>query len=299
MRTLPEALDHRVLLTDGSLAPQVRAHGLDLKRDLFGARDCIEALNLTRARLLRDIHIAYLEAGADVIRTNTLQAGPLTLARHGLGESAFCINFSAAEIACEAVDSVAGNGRRRFVLGVVRDHGWDAAPKAVEQAVATQVEGLVAGGVDGIALDLLAGTGRTRMFLRGAHLAKKRLRARAPILLQRMGSGPEFSEQMRALADGEIRHRHGPARHDEPGHDRGHRGQADWIESAILEERVNLVGGAGTPDDTAALDALLRARAEDGLRPATERHRGEALDEIEPASSTLYPVREPAAASRH
>ncbi len=277
MRSLPGALDHRVLLTDGSLARRVRTHDLDLDRDLFGARDCIEALNLTRAPLVRDTHIAYLEAGADVIRTNTLEAGPLSLARHNLGESAFCINYSAAEIACEAIDSVPGHGRRRFVLGVVRDQGWDAAPKDIEDAVSIQAEGLLAGGVDGIALDLLAGTGRTRMFLRGAQLAKQRLGARAPIFLQRIAGGAEFSDQMCALADGVIRIRHGQA------------GRSRWLETAILKERVNLVGGGDTPADTATLDALLRSRAEDGLRPATEWHRGDALDQVEPASSTLYP----------
>jgi hypothetical protein len=262
MRTLSEALDRRVLLCDGSLARQLRAHDLDQARDLLGVPDGIEALSLTRARLLRDLHIAYLEAGADVVRTNTLAASPLTLQRFELGESAFYINYSAAEIACEAVDSLPGQGRRRFVLGVVRDQGWDQAPKAIEDAVSVQVEGLLAGGADGIALDLLAGTGRARMFLTGARRAKERLGASAPVLLQRNPGGAEFSEAMRALADGVIDFRHGPAAPDR-------RARGDWLEAAIQEERINLLGGGDTPADTARLDAALRAQAEDGLRPAT------------------------------
>ena len=82
---------------------------------------------------------------------------------------------------------------------------------------------------------------------------------------------------MLALADGVIRFRHGQA------------GRANWLEGAILDQRVNLVGGGDTPADTAALDALLRSRAEDGLRPATEWRRDEAPDQVAPASSTLYP----------
>ncbi len=284
MRTLREALDHRVLLSDGSVARRIRASDLDVERDFLGApADCLAALNLTRARLLRQVHTAYLEAGADVIRTNSLEASPLSLARHGLGESAFYINYSAAEIACTAVDSVPGRGRRRFVLGVVRDQGWDVAPKIIEQAIATQVEGLLAGGADGIALDLVPGTGRTLMFLRGARLAKERVAAQAPVFLQRTGGGTEFSARMTALADGVIRYRHGVA------------GRATWVADAILKERVNLVGGGDTPQDTARLDGLLRGRAEDGLRPATEWRRGAAHDEAEPASSTLYPEFEPVA----
>ena len=286
MRTLSEALDHRVLLCDGSLARQLRAHDLDQARDFLGVPDGIEALSLTRARLLRDLHIAYLEAGADVVRTNTLAASPLTLARFDLGESAFCINYSAAEIACEAVDTVPGQGRRRFVLGVVRDQGWDQAHKVIEDAVSVQVEGLLAGGADGIALDLLAGTGRARIFLTGARRAKERLGARAPVFLQRIPGGAEFSEAMHALADGIIDYRHGPAAPE--------RARREWLEAAIQEEWINLLGGGDTPADTARLDAALRAQAEDGLRPVTAWRRDPARDETEPASSTLYPELEPA-----
>ncbi len=287
MRTLSEALDQRVLLCDGSLARQLRAHDLDQARDFLGVPEGIEALSLTRARLLRDLHRTYLEAGADVVRTNTLAASPLTLARFDLGESAFCINYSAAEIACEAVDSVPGQGRRRFVLGVVRDQGWDEAPKVIEEAVSVQVEGLLAGGADGITLDLLAGTGRARVFLVGAQRAKQRLGARAPVFLQRNPGAAEFSEAMFALADGIIDYRHGPAAP-------GSRARGDWLETAIAEEWINLLGGGDTPADTARLDAALRAQAEDGLRPVTAWRRDPARDESEPASSTLYPEMEPA-----
>lgn len=287
MRNLAEALDRRVLLWDGSLARQLRAHDLDEARDFLGAPEGIEALNLTRARLLRDLHIAYLEAGADVVRTNTLAASPLTLQRFDLGESAFCINYAAAETACEAVDAVPGQGRRRFVLGMVRDQGWDEAPKAIEAAVSVQVEGLLAGGADGIALDILAGTGRARIFLKGAQRAKQRLGAGAPVFLQRSSGGGKFSEAMLALADGVIDYRHGPAL-------QAQRARGDWLEAAIQEEWINLLGGGGTPDDTARLDTALRAQAEDGLRPTTAWRRDPARDESEPASSTLYPELEPA-----
>ncbi len=287
MRSLSEALDRRVLLCDGSLARQLRAHDLDERRDFLGMADGIEALSLTRARLLRDLHIAYLEAGADVVRTNTLAASPLTLQRYDLGESAFCINYSAAEIACEAVDTVPGGRRRRFVLGVVRDQGWDEAPKAIEDAVAVQVEGLLAGGADGIALDMLAGTGRARVFLIGARRAKQRLGSGAPVFLQRNPGGAEFSGAMQALADGVIDYRHGPAAP-------GSRARGDWLEAAIQEDRINLLGGGDTPADTARLDAGLRAQAEDGLRPVTAWRRNPARDETEPASSTLYRELEPA-----
>lgn len=280
MRTLREALDKRVLLGDGSAQRRLRAHDLDLTRDLYGAEGCIDVLNLTRAPLVRDVHIAYLEAGADVIRTNTLEASPLTLHAHGLAEDAFCINYSAAQIACEAVDSVPGRGRRRFVLGLVRDQGWDVPPATVEDAVLVQVEGLIAGGVDGVALDIVPGTGRSRMVLRGAQRAKERLHSAVPVFLQRIAGAPEFSDRMRALADGVICFHHGQT------------GRPGWLDTEVLAQGVNLVGGGSSPEDTVALNRLLRARAEDGLRP---RSTGQA-DEVQPASSTLYPAPERAVA---
>lgn len=275
MRTLIEAIDQRVLLTDGSLARRLRGAQPDIRRDLYGVEDCLELLNLTRAPLVREAHRAYLRAGADVIRTNSLQASPLTLARWGLGDQAFYINYAAAELACEAVDSVPGRGRRRFVLGVVRDQGWDAAPKELEDAVAVQVEGLLAGGVDGVAIDLVPGTGRSPAFLRGARRAKEKLRALAPIFLQRGHQGVEFSERSLELADGLIRYRHGGS------------AKRDWLRAALAEE-VNLVGGGDSLDATVRLDRALRAISDDGWRPFTGWRRPEVVDQVTPPSSSLY-----------
>ncbi len=288
MRTLIEAIDHRVLLTDGSLTRQLRGAQPDVARDLYGVEDCLELLNLTRAPLVRESHRAYLRAGADVIRTNSLQAGPLTLARWGLAEQAFYLNYAAAELACEAVDSVPGRGRRRFVLGVVRDEGWDAAPKDIEEAVAVQVEGLLAGGADGIAIDMVPGTGRAPAFLRGAGRAKRKLKALAPIFLQRGHQGAEFSDRALDVADGLIRFRHGGA--EKGGAEKGgesRTGRRDWLKAA-LEDEVNLIGGGDSPAATAKLDRALRAVADDGWRPFTRWNRPQVVDEVTPPSSSLH-----------
>lgn len=276
MRTIIEALDHRVLLTDGSLARQLQGVALNVKRDFYGAEGCNEVLNLTRAPLIRRIHRSYLEAGADVIRTNSLAAGPLSLAPLGLAEETFYINYSAAQIACEAVDSVPGRGRRRFVLGIVRDHGWDAAPAEVAQAVELQVQGLLAGGADGVVLDIVPGVGRAPMFLNGARRARETLKARASIFLQRGHGEVEFSERSLVQADALIRFRHGSAE------------KTDWLHPAILRDQVNLIGGGASPADTRKLDQMLRAEAEDGLRPRTAWQREGPIDEVDPASSQIH-----------
>src|SRR5262249_30938693 len=154
MRTLVDALDRRVLLMDGAIAPQLRGLDLDPERDLFGAPDCTEILALTRAACMRSLHETYLRAGADVIHPHSVGASPLALRRFGLAEHAFAINYAAAQLACAAVDAVPGHGRRRFVLGVIEDFGWKTSAEELESAVAVQVEALMAGGVDGVALKL-------------------------------------------------------------------------------------------------------------------------------------------------
>ncbi len=275
MRTLIEALNQRCLLADGSLARQIDLKALDIARDLFGAADTLEVLNITRADRVRDLHRAYLAAGADVIRTNSLGAGYLSLAPLGLGDEAFYLNYAAAEIACEAVDSVPGGGRRRFVLGVVRDHGWEATPLEVARSVEQQVEGLLAGGADGVVLDILPTAGRAPLFLNGAKKARDGLSSRAPIFLQNSPGATAFSPRSLQEADGLITYRHGSAE------------RSDWLQSSVLDQQVNLVGGGASPEETAKLDRLLRAVAEDSTRPRTAWQRSHPIDEVTPPSSLV------------
>jgi len=276
MRTLLEALDRRVLLTDGAVSRYLRGLDLDKQRDFWGVEDCIEILNVTQAKKVRESYLAFLDAGADVIRTNTFDASPLSLARHGLGEHAFAINYLAAELAAQAVDSVPGRGRRRFVLGVVRDQGWDVAPLVLEQAVTTQVEALLAGGADGVTLDLTPGAGRAAIFLAGAQKAKMRTRSQAPLTLLCAAGAPEFSERAQSQADRVLRFAHGHPQ----------QATAEWLKRAIDLQGVSLIGGGVTPADTAQLDAQLRQKAEDGLRPWTSWARPADPDEVSVASTT-------------
>ena len=274
MRTIRDTLTHRVTLTDGSVARSLRGAAIDPARDFFGQQDLFEALNLTRIDLVRASHAAFLEAGADVIRTNTLRANPLSLAAHGMAEEAFIMNFNGAQAAAEAVDSVPGRGRRRFVLGVVRDDGWDVGPADVEAAVDTQVQGLIAGGADGILLDAMPGLGRIQAMLSGARRARAALDCETAIFLQQTETGPGFGQRTLASCDGVVRYRSGDA------------SRTAWIDAAIADGRVNLIGGGATPDQTARIDAALRQRAEDNFRPVLKWLRDQTqVDDFEPASS--------------
>lgn len=277
MRRLEEALAQRVLLADGAFSRQLRKQPIDLERDLWGHEGRLELLCLSRPGWVRSVHESYLRAGADIVRTHTLEASPLCLEAAGLADQAFYLNFVAAQIACEAVDSVPGRGRRRFVLGLVRDQGWDAPPAEIEKAVATQVEGLIAGGVDGVALDVTPGTGRAPVFLRGARKARRGLSAAAPIYLQSGPGAASYSRHLMEQADGVILYR------------AGGRARGDWLARAVEREGATLIGGGDTPSDTASLDRGLRLLSDDGLRPlhAWARAAGTHSEESVVPSSAL------------
>ncbi len=153
MTTLYQALAERILVLDGAMGTMIQAHGLG--PDDFGGpqyEGCNEYLNLMRPDVIRGIHAAYLDAGADVISTNTFGCAPYVLAEYGLAERAHEITLAAARLARDA----AGN---RFVLGamgpstrsisVTRNVTFDE----VREAYALQARALVEGGVDALLLE--------------------------------------------------------------------------------------------------------------------------------------------------
>jgi 5-methyltetrahydrofolate--homocysteine methyltransferase len=117
MSRLSDALrTGRVLLMDGAM-------GTELARAGFGAGECGELWNLTRPEQVRAIHQAYVDAGAECLLTNTFQANPVALSRHGLRDRMLEIIRAGVDLA----RSVAGTDR--FVLG---DLGPFGAPGSAE-----------------------------------------------------------------------------------------------------------------------------------------------------------------------
>jgi len=100
-----DAVSERVILLDGAMGTQVQARQLDVEKDYLGCENCTEILNRSRPDLVRDIHMGYLEAGADAIETNSFGGSPVTLAEFGLEGEALALNRRAAELAREAGQS--------------------------------------------------------------------------------------------------------------------------------------------------------------------------------------------------
>lgn len=92
---LRSELENRILILDGAMGTMLQQKGL-------GRGECPEIFNLTHPHILGDIHSAYIEAGCDIIQTNTFGANRFKLSEYGLGDKVEEINSRAVEIAREA-----------------------------------------------------------------------------------------------------------------------------------------------------------------------------------------------------
>ena len=98
-----EQLEKRILIIDGAMGTMLQAE--NLTPDDFGGEEldgCNENLVITRPDVIKKVHRAYLEAGADIICTNTFGGTPLVLNEYDLGDKADEINTLAVKIAKEA-----------------------------------------------------------------------------------------------------------------------------------------------------------------------------------------------------
>jgi methionine synthase / methylenetetrahydrofolate reductase(NADPH) len=138
----------RTVLCDGAMGTTLYARGVFINR-------CYDELNLSQPDLVRSIHDDYLQAGAELIETNTFGANAFRLLRYGFQDQVFAINKAGAEIARQAVrqieDKQAG---KAFVAGAIGPLGVHLEPLGktgldeARAAFAEQIRGLVAGGAD-------------------------------------------------------------------------------------------------------------------------------------------------------
>ena len=112
------ALRDRVLVYDGAMGTALMA--LELDDAAFGGtklHGCNEALVLSRPDIVEGVHVAYLEAGADVLETDSFTASRLKLDEYGIGELTVQVNRRSAELARAAADRFATKEKPRFVAG--------------------------------------------------------------------------------------------------------------------------------------------------------------------------------------
>ena len=128
IREFRRLLGERILVLDGAMGTVIQSHRLgeaDYRGDRFGGwpkdlKGNNDLLVLTRPELIGDIHRRYLEAGADIVETNTFNASAPSQADYGTEALVREINLAAAQVARRAADDVASRtGRVRFVAGAI------------------------------------------------------------------------------------------------------------------------------------------------------------------------------------
>ena len=165
MPTLRELLDDgRVHVLDGAMGTMLYGKG-------FFLNVCYDELNLKQPKLVQEVHEAYVRAGAELIETNTFGANPKKLASYGLADDTEKINTAAARLARAAA------GDRVSVLGAVGPLGVRIepfGPTSREEAFTLfrrQVDGLLAGGVDGFILETFSDLDEIHAALRAVRSA--------------------------------------------------------------------------------------------------------------------------------
>ncbi|HEX9556253.1 MAG TPA: homocysteine S-methyltransferase family protein, partial [Reyranella sp.] len=189
---LAQAFESRILLMDGAMGTQIQAR--DLSADDFGGpslEGCNEHLNLTRPDVIRSIHEAYLDAGADLISPNTFGCAPYVLAEYGLAEQCHDITLAGARLAREAADSRNTADRPRFVLGAMGPGTRTITVTGgvtfdqVLDAYYRQARALILGGVDTLLLETCQDT----LNVKAAAIGVRRAMAEAGRILPLMVSG--------------------------------------------------------------------------------------------------------------
>jgi methionine synthase I (cobalamin-dependent)/5,10-methylenetetrahydrofolate reductase len=172
-RSLEELIaDGRVHVIDGAMGTMLYSRGVFV-------HVCYDELNLTQPELVREIHAAYLKAGAEVLETNTFGANPVKLSSYGLDAETETVNTAAARVAREVA------GARAAVVGAIGPLGIRIEPfgptgrDEAEAYFGRQVDGLLAGDVDGFVLETFSD-------LDELHAAFQAIRARSalPVIAQ-------------------------------------------------------------------------------------------------------------------
>ncbi len=178
--TLEALFAERILLLDGAMGTMVQrakpteadyrgTRFADHPSDLKGNNDL---LVITKPDLIEQIHLEYLDAGSDLIETNTFNANAISQADYALESIAYEMNVEAAKVARRAADQRSTKERPRFVLGAVgptnrtlslspdvNDPGFRAVTFAeVRAAYAEQVRGLIDGGSDALLVETIFDT---------------------------------------------------------------------------------------------------------------------------------------------
>jgi len=216
---IAEIARERIVVLDGAMGTEIQALGLsddEFRGERFCAHGCDlsgnnELLVLTQPDAMREIHLRYLLAGADIVETNTFSANRVSQGDYEATDVVVELNEAAARLAREAAEEAHGrDGRRRFVAGAVgptnmtlslspkvEDPGYRAITfTGLADAYQEQIEALIRGGVDTILIETIFDT----LNAKAAIVASRRAMAARGVDLPLMISGTITDRSGRTLS---------------------------------------------------------------------------------------------------
>ena len=144
-----DKINNEIIIGDGAMGTMLYSRGIFINR-------CYEELNISQPEVIKEIHSEYINAGADLIETNTFRANAVNLSKYGLADKCEDINIKGAKLAAEVA---AQADRKIFVAGSIGPTGLilenesEYQRQQAENSFALQAEALAAGGVDIIILE--------------------------------------------------------------------------------------------------------------------------------------------------
>ncbi|MBV6762460.1 methionine synthase [Rhodococcus opacus] len=185
---LLDALNQRVVIGDGAMGTMLQAADLTLD-DFLGLEGCNEILNDTRPDVLKEIHRAYFEAGADAVETNTFGCNLPNLADYDISDRIRELAEKGTRLAREVADEMGPgrDGMGRFVLGSMgpgtKLPTLGHAPFAIlRDAYAEAAMGMIDGGADAILVETCQDLLQVKAAILGSQRAMEALGSRLPII---------------------------------------------------------------------------------------------------------------------
>lgn len=206
-RDIHSLLRERIVILDGAMGTQIQKYGLgeeDFRAEEFAQwpeplKGCNDILCLTRPECIREIHMSYLEAGADIISTCSFNTNRFSLQDYALEDKVYPIAYAAAEIARKAADDfmLKNPDRECFVAGSVGptsktlsiasdiEHPQfrDISFQDLRDTYTTQIEGLIRGGADLILIETVFDTLNCKAALMAAADAMEHTGHELPIMV--------------------------------------------------------------------------------------------------------------------
>jgi 5-methyltetrahydrofolate--homocysteine methyltransferase len=188
--TIQDILRERILVLDGAMGTVLQNQ--QLTAEDFGGADyegCNEYLNLTRPDVVRDIHAAYLEAGADIILTNTFGGTRIVLSEYNLQDHVEAINTAGARLAREMATAYSTPDKPRFAAASLGPQTKTISVTGgitfaeVREAFYTEALALIAGGIELFLIETAQDTLNLKATLLGVQQACREAGVTLPVMI--------------------------------------------------------------------------------------------------------------------